>query len=95
MPDSVTTVTTVHFYLTTLYLTEILQYSLQIYRVFYYSPLVGLDTKMDKNIFDEDDALDYVLYEESESELKGLEKSGCLSVFILVVLPVIGVLKWL
>lgn len=50
---------------------------------------------MDKNIFDEDDALDVVLYEESENEVEGQEKSGCLSVFILVVLPVIGVLKWL
>ncbi|MDD4274086.1 MAG: hypothetical protein PHG14_10215 [Desulfobacter postgatei] len=37
----------------------------------------------DENLFDEDDALDFVLYEEAEKELKDPKSSGgCLSVLI-------------
>lgn len=44
------------------------------------------------NIFDKDDALDYIMYEECEKdatrEQGGNGKGGCLGVLILLVVPV-------
>jgi hypothetical protein len=40
------------------------------------------------NIFDEDDALDYTIYEELESEeKKSPNNTGCLGVVILLIMP--------
>lgn len=43
----------------------------------------------DDNIFDDDDALDYILYEEAEGDVqeKINKNSGCLIVFILILAP--------
>lgn len=43
----------------------------------------------DENLFDEDDALDFLLYEEAEKDLnKSNQPGGCLSVVILfLVIP--------
>ncbi len=51
---------------------------------------------MDDNLFDEDDALDYVLYEECEKEVeKNKGHSGCLGVVaFLLLMPVTGLLLW-
>jgi len=49
----------------------------------------------DDNIFDEDDALDYILYEEHSKGPKNTNNgSGCLSVLILVAVPLTGCLCW-
>lgn len=50
------------------------------------------------NIFDDDDALDFILYEELEKqgqERKG-GKGGCLGIFVLLLLPAASVmfLSW-
>lgn len=43
---------------------------------------------MDDNLFDEDDALDYILYEECEKEVKNSNgKSGCAGVLVLFIVP--------
>lgn len=43
---------------------------------------------MDDNLFDEDDALDYVLYEECEKESKNSNrKSGCAGMLVLMLVP--------
>lgn len=43
---------------------------------------------MGDNIFDDDDALDYILYEECEKESNSNGKGGgCFSVILLVMLP--------
>ncbi len=43
----------------------------------------------DENIFDEDDALDYIIYEELEAEEgKSENKGGCLTVVTLFIVPV-------
>jgi len=48
----------------------------------------------DDNLFDEDDALDYILYKECEKKRQqpGNGKSGCLGVLLLIVLPLAGLL---
>lgn len=51
--------------------------------------------KDDENIFDDDDALDYIMYEEMNKQSKGNQnkpgKAGCFGVVALVVLPAIGI----
>jgi hypothetical protein len=43
---------------------------------------------MDDNLFDEDDALDYILYEECENESQNPNrKSGCAGVLVLLAVP--------
>jgi hypothetical protein len=43
---------------------------------------------MDDNLFDEDDALDYILYEECEKESKNPNrKSGCAGMLVVLVFP--------
>lgn len=51
---------------------------------------------MDDNLFDEDDALDYVLYEECEKEVKkNGGNSGCLGMLVfMLITPVTGLLSW-
>ncbi len=45
---------------------------------------------LDDNIFDEDDALDYVMYEEVEQEEKQNQRhSGCLGVLLLFIVPTV------
>ena len=42
----------------------------------------------DDNIFDEDDALDYVMYEEAEKDSKQpVNQSGCLGLLLLTIFP--------
>ncbi len=41
----------------------------------------------DDNLFDDDDALDYTLYEEANKETSGGGK-GCLGMIVLLILPV-------
>ena len=49
----------------------------------------------DDNIFDEDDALDYIMYEEVEKEVNDPQsRSGCLGVLLILVIPVLF-LDWL
>jgi hypothetical protein len=43
----------------------------------------------DNNLFDEDDALDYILYEEVNKETSDGGK-GCLGMIILLILPLAG-----
>ena len=47
--------------------------------------------KDDENIFDDDDALDFILYEETNKENQGNQnksgKTGCLGTLALIVLP--------
>lgn len=46
----------------------------------------------DDNIFDEDDALDYIMFEEhSRGSGNKNNNVGCLSVFVIAVLPVVSV----
>lgn len=51
--------------------------------------------KDDKNIFDDDDALDCIMYKEMNKEHQGNQnktgKAGCLGVLALLVLPAIGI----
>lgn len=54
---------------------------------------------MHDNIFDDDDALDFILYEELEKqgqERKGGGKGGCLGMVVLLLLPVASamLLSW-
>ena len=43
----------------------------------------------DDNIFDEDDALDYIMYKEVEKEVNNPQaKTGCLGVLLVVIIPV-------
>jgi hypothetical protein len=51
-----------------------------------------MKTSDSKNLLDEDDALDYILYEEMEkgSKQRGNRKGGCLVVFVAVLIPVGG-----
>lgn len=50
--------------------------------------------KDDDNIFDDDDALDFILYQEMEKHRQGNqnkpEKAGCLGVVFVFILPAIG-----
>jgi len=41
----------------------------------------------DGNIFDDDDALDYILYEESEKDVHEQKGGGCLSVVLVLIAP--------
>lgn len=44
----------------------------------------------DDNIFDEDDALDYIIYEEAEKEVNNpYSRSGCLGMLLVLVIPVL------
>jgi hypothetical protein len=46
----------------------------------------------DDNIFDEDDALDYIIYEEVEKEVNSNDpksRSGCLGVMLVRIIPAI------
>lgn len=44
----------------------------------------------DDNIFDDDDALDYIIYEEVEKEVNDAEGgSGCLGVILILAVPVL------
>ncbi len=44
----------------------------------------------DDNLFDEDDALDYIIYEEAEKEVNDPHnRSGCLGVGLVLVIPVL------
>jgi len=49
----------------------------------------------DDNIFDEDDALDYIIYDELSQEEKNKNSSGCLSVLIAIIIPAGSVVFWL
>ena len=40
---------------------------------------------LDGNIFDDDDALDYILYEECERDAKKNNGSGCLGMIVILV----------
>lgn len=47
------------------------------------------------NIFDDDEALDYILYEECTGETDKEQKGGgCLGMIALLLLPVCGILIW-
>lgn len=49
----------------------------------------------DDNLFDEDDALDFILLEEYSDELKKTNKrSGCFAVVIVLSIPFAGILWW-
>jgi hypothetical protein len=52
----------------------------------------------DDNIFDEDDALDYIIYEDLEKEQPERQgdngKGGCLGLLILLIFPPAAVLFW-
>ena len=44
----------------------------------------------DDNIFDEDDALDYIMYEEVEKEVNSPQaKAGCAGMLLVVIIPII------
>ncbi len=45
---------------------------------------------LDDNIFDDDDALDYILYEDSERDVHERKGSGCLGmVLLLLFIPLV------
>ncbi len=53
----------------------------------------------DDNIFDEDDALDYILYQEAEGEAEGEVKqpkatTGCFGLLLVLMIPVGMILKY-
>ncbi len=48
----------------------------------------------DDNIFDEDDALDYIIYDELSQEEKNKNNSGCLSLLIALTIPVGSIGFW-
>jgi hypothetical protein len=50
-----------------------------------------MEQRMDDNLFDEDDALDYILYKECEKESKNSNgKSGCAGVLVLLIAPAVA-----
>ena len=57
---------------------------------------------MDDNIFDEDDALDYIIYEDCEKSVNstnstqgGGDGGGCLGIFVaMIVVPPTGFVLW-
>lgn len=49
----------------------------------------------DENIFDEDDALDYIIYEELSKSEKNRNNSGCLTSIVAFAVPVGGIVLWL
>ncbi len=49
----------------------------------------------DDNIFDEDDALDYILYQEAEEEEKQPKATtGCFGLLLVLIIPVGMILKY-
>jgi hypothetical protein len=47
---------------------------------------------MDDNLFDEDNALDYIIYEDcNNNDTKHNNRTGCLSTFILLFIPLASV----
>ena len=44
------------------------------------------DQDDDDNIFDDDDALNYIMYEECERDIKKSKGTGCLGVVIIIML---------
>lgn len=48
----------------------------------------------DDNIFDEDDALDYQIYEDLTQGQNNKTRNGCLSLVVLIALPVGGLALW-
>ena len=49
----------------------------------------------DDNIFDNDDALDYIIYEELAEEEKNKKSNGCLSIIVLLIAPGCTFVYWL
>ncbi|MEA3469793.1 MAG: hypothetical protein U9R57_16435 [Thermodesulfobacteriota bacterium] len=50
---------------------------------------------MDDNLFDDDDALDYILYEDCEKNEKGSGGPGCLGILVgLMMLPSTAFVVW-
>lgn len=50
----------------------------------------------DDNIFDEDDALDYIIYEDCKKEDQKPEgKSGCLGLVLLIIAPACSMMLYL
>ena len=47
------------------------------------------------NLFDDDDALDYIIYEDASNENSGKNKGGCLAFFIAFLVPVSLCRLWL
>jgi len=46
----------------------------------------------DDNIFDKDDALDYVMYEElNKKKQDGSGNGGCFGIIVILILPIVGV----
>lgn len=45
----------------------------------------------DDNIFDEDDALDYIMFEKHEHEKPRGGNSGCFSILLILVIPSIAI----
>ena len=41
----------------------------------------------EENLFDEDEALDFIIYEELQKEENSPKPSGCLSIIILLAIP--------
>lgn len=48
----------------------------------------------DDNIFDKDDALDYIIYKENTKEENDNKNKGCLSLVVLIALPFGSLLAW-
>jgi hypothetical protein len=42
----------------------------------------------DDNLFDDDDALDYIIYEDASNENSENNKGGCLALFVAFLIPV-------
>jgi hypothetical protein len=53
-----------------------------------------MDDDGNDNIFDKDDALDFIIYKDLESQDRGKEigNGGCLTTIVLLLLPVAGVM---
>ncbi|MFW8601482.1 hypothetical protein ACOHYD_08370 [Desulfobacterota bacterium M19] len=49
----------------------------------------------DDNIFDKDDALDYIIYDELSQKDKNKKNGGCLSVLIAFTIPAGSIILWL
>ncbi|BCL61911.1 hypothetical protein DGMP_26040 [Desulfomarina profundi] len=43
----------------------------------------------DENLFDEDEALDFIIYDEIQKEESSPKSSGCLSIIILIATPIV------
>ncbi len=49
----------------------------------------------DDNIFDNDDALDYIIYADVADDNSGNKKSGCLALLIVLLVPMSLLKLWL